>query len=445
MVPEVQVQTADDFTFPRRWQFNLRQLLLWTTAVAAILAAGRAIGFRDDASLDMVEMAMGVSIGMILVAVCLPFVIHSVSLILGDRKRSRAAAWLTGTAVATTLALFLTMFAFNLQFTVDAWPDAAWDAVSFSLPFQVGFIATLMLGLVVARLCGSRLSCGTSDAAPSEQSPEVLAAPVPMAPASWRRSRFACVTLALGLVVGALAWPSWLIEQQRQERLRHHALWEEWLELGVDVRLQDDQVASARFEARELRFESQQLIESQRPVSELALDKLCNSPHSGVIQGLMFSGTSLTDDQMHHLAGLTNLEWLLLDGTHITDAGLVHLQGMSNLKHLALNGTRVGDEGLQALQGLSSLRKLDLDDTNVTDAGLVHLRSLPNLKGLGLARTRVTDKGLPEVQRLAKLQVLHLQGTPVTVAGLADLNGLPGLVLSGASSAIIDEIPPPED
>ncbi len=51
----------------------------------------------------------------------------------------------------------------------------------------------------------------------------------------------------------------------------------------------------------------------------------------------------VTDSDLEHLKGLTNLECLHLGGDQVTDAGLEHLKGWM-LKTLYLNGRSVIDE-----------------------------------------------------------------------------------------------------
>jgi hypothetical protein len=391
------IHTSADASCSQSSQFSLKQLLLWTTAAAVILALARAIGLRHVATVsDLTRLAAESSICLIVAVVCLPLVIPGIALILGNRKRGRAAAWLAVAIVVSTVALFLTLL---LLFNSEPWTEAAWGAAGGSVGIEAGFLAALLLGLMVARLCGFRLSRGASDAMASEQALALPTAQPPVEPAPWWRSRFAYVVV--------LAWPAWSIELERRENLQHAAIYREWDQLGVDV-APYDYFGYANFDP-------------QRPVSDLALDKLKHSRQAQGIRRLQFSNTSLTDDQMQYLAGFKDVESLLLDGTQITDAGLVHLRGMRKLRVLNLNGTRVSDEGLKILEGMDSLEELGLNDTAVGDAGPVHLPSLPRLTALGLARTRVTDDGLQPVQELPKLQVIMLQGTSVTAAGLARL------------------------
>jgi hypothetical protein len=105
----------------------------------------------------------------------------------------------------------------------------------------------------------------------------------------------------------------------------------------------------------------------------------------------------------------------------VTDADLAHLEGMSQLDELSLNNTEVTDVGLKHLQGLCHLTALGLDNTRITDTGLQRLRGLRELRTLGLAGTHVTDVGLEHLKRLKLLRWLDLRGTQVTDEGVEKL------------------------
>ena len=73
------------------------------------------------------------------------------------------------------------------------------------------------------------------------------------------------------------------------------------------------------------------------------------------------------------------------DVTQVTDADLVHLKGLTNLELLSVGGTLLTDAGGSA---------------QVTDAGLVHLKGLTNLTNLILPyHTQVTDAGVAELKK----------------------------------------------
>ena len=83
---------------------------------------------------------------------------------------------------------------------------------------------------------------------------------------------------------------------------------------------------------------------------------------------------------------------------HMTDADLEHLKGLSQLRSLDLSGTQITDAGLEHLSELTQLHVLILWNTAVTDAGLKHLKRLPALRTLGLRGTRITDAGVEHLR-----------------------------------------------
>ncbi len=58
----------------------------------------------------------------------------------------------------------------------------------------------------------------------------------------------------------------------------------------------------------------------------------------------------------------------------VTDRELEHLKGLSQLRRLYLFRTSITDAGLEDLKGLGQLRVIELLDTNVTDAGVKRLQ-----------------------------------------------------------------------
>ena len=150
-----------------------------------------------------------------------------------------------------------------------------------------------------------------------------------------------------------------------------------------------------------------------------------------VILGALPIGTTLGDEGLSKLKGLTALRYLRLDGTKVTDAGLVHLQGLTNLQDLYLGGTQISDAGLGRLKGMVKLQTLGLYGTQVTDNGLKHLAGLVNLRELELGGTQVTDEGLKHLTGLKNLQSLDLNKTKTKTAGIDRLqNALPELKIS---------------
>lgn len=155
------------------------------------------------------------------------------------------------------------------------------------------------------------------------------------------------------------------------------------------------------------------------------------SPLAGVapgsVQEISFGGGAFPEDQLQHLAHLTDLVGLNLNNTKISDAGVDRIAGLKSLRKLGLGDTLITDAGLQKLSGLTNLERLWLSNTPITDAGLEHLQSIPSLRRLILYGTQITDAGLGHLTKLPNLERLGLEGTKVTDAGIMTLADAPAL------------------
>jgi Leucine-rich repeat (LRR) protein len=107
----------------------------------------------------------------------------------------------------------------------------------------------------------------------------------------------------------------------------------------------------------------------------------------------------ITDEDLKHVEGFTELQTLEIHGTPITDQGLASVKGLTNLTLLDLSKARISDAGLANLQDLKKLEKLRLEHDAVSDAGLHYLKGLTSLKLLGLEGTDVTPEGVRELRR----------------------------------------------
>ncbi|MCP4815973.1 MAG: hypothetical protein GY888_25940 [Planctomycetaceae bacterium] len=74
-----------------------------------------------------------------------------------------------------------------------------------------------------------------------------------------------------------------------------------------------------------------------------------NQANTAVIR-VGLNNTKITDAELVHLKGLTELFFLVLADTQVTDAGLVHLEGLKNLRFLFLLDTKVTKAGVRRLQ-----------------------------------------------------------------------------------------------
>ena len=104
--------------------------------------------------------------------------------------------------------------------------------------------------------------------------------------------------------------------------------------------------------------------------------------------------TQISDADLVHVAGLTELKHLDLRLTKIGDAGVMHLRQLTKLQFLNLFRTQTSDEGLKQLKKLTQLETLLIGGTRVSDAGTALLKAYPRLKKLSLFDTQVGDAAL---------------------------------------------------
>jgi len=142
---------------------------------------------------------------------------------------------------------------------------------------------------------------------------------------------------------------------------------------------------------------------------------------------LTLAGTSVTDDDLVHLKGLTGLRQLDLSNTEISGPGLNSVSHLGELKRLILEDTSVDDQQLARLKGLNRLTELNLTNTRITDAGLQYLTQFTSLRTLKLRNTRISDAGLKHLLELPSLEVLNLTQTNITDEGVQRLATLSSL------------------
>lgn len=131
--------------------------------------------------------------------------------------------------------------------------------------------------------------------------------------------------------------------------------------------------------------------------------------------------TKVSDNDLIHLKGLTDVKKLFLQGCQVNGSGLVHLKGLDSLEAIYLYDSPLNNEGLAHLEHLPSLRKLFLSGTQVTDEGLKHLNVLTALSYLDLQGTQVSDAGLTHLRGMLALEKLSLHGTQVTEDGVIEV------------------------
>ena len=138
--------------------------------------------------------------------------------------------------------------------------------------------------------------------------------------------------------------------------------------------------------------------------------------------------TTVDDDGLRHLAGLTALRTLMLDHLWVSGEGLAALAPLVRLEELTLAQTLVGDDATEAIAACPRLRRLRLARTSVSGQGLAMLAKLPQLADLDVSEAvQIDDAALEHVGRMTGLRKLNLWRVPVGDAGIARLAGLQNL------------------
>ncbi len=176
-----------------------------------------------------------------------------------------------------------------------------------------------------------------------------------------------------------------------------------------------------------MNLESLKLNEAQ--ITEPVFRRIGQMP---TLRNLDLRGATVTNRNLEHLAGLTELKALRLSGksgaTQVDDDGLVHIGKMTNLKALLLDFLFVSDIGLQQLSGLKDLEELYLAGTLAGDDAIAVLKQFPKLKKLRLSQTQVSDEGLAGLKELSELQEIDLsENSLIFDGGLKHLGELKSL------------------
>ena len=147
----------------------------------------------------------------------------------------------------------------------------------------------------------------------------------------------------------------------------------------------------------------------------------------GGAYGETYVGPVWLPDIVVHWRWFCRPSHIYLEETSVEDQDLGSLGGMTQITHIDLTDTRISDDGLAKLTNLPKLEKLILTGTQVTDAGLMSLTQSTRPQILVLKNTRITDKGLSQIGKMTRLACLDLGETQVTDEGLAQLDGLVNL------------------
>jgi hypothetical protein len=179
-------------------------------------------------------------------------------------------------------------------------------------------------------------------------------------------------------------------------------------------------------------------ISPRRQLSERDWDVLIGAMIDGHITGLDAGGL-MTDVVLARIAKLSHVTTLRLEGSRLlTDDGLHHLAEMPQLQHLVLSGAKISDAGLEVLRQLPALRSFQLGwQRGISDAGVAHLGACERLERVDLMGSPVGDGAIAALQGKPRLASFK-SGRLVTDAGLALLQNFPILASGDTGRLLID-------
>ena len=214
-----------------------------------------------------------------------------------------------------------------------------------------------------------------------------------------------------------------------------------WLDLGMENRLTDDDLAPL---AGLTQLEHLEL-------SGLASygDSLKYIANCRKLRELTIGLGSLRDEHLSYIAQLTSLRDLNLRGLALTDAGLAYLTELKDLEVLSIGPSSINGTGLayianhsrlnallidkspvstiEAISHMTSLRRLEVSHAMLGDKSLVSLGSLADLERIEFSYNQISDDGIESLSGLTKLRLIRLSFTNITDKSLNVFVGLPQL------------------
>lgn len=137
-----------------------------------------------------------------------------------------------------------------------------------------------------------------------------------------------------------------------------------------------------------------------------ALDKL---PPNALFSVYM-RRTEVSDDDLKHVARLSELRHVELEGTDITSKGVVNLEPLKKLAFLGVDKTTIDGEAMKSIGKHVALVNLVIGHNDLDDECYKHLIGLKNLRNLQVDNTHISDKGVAYISKLPALEVVKLSG-----------------------------------
>jgi internalin A len=146
----------------------------------------------------------------------------------------------------------------------------------------------------------------------------------------------------------------------------------------------------------------------------------------GVVRWIEATKGEISDEALHHLSALSQLEWLEIGGGNVTRSGLAGLKHCPSLRRLYVHDIDLSGDALEWLANLTKLEALSLQRTGINGTVLKNLKA-PALIVLNLSGNKITNGDMDPIAAIRGLEVLALADTKVTGDGIAKLEGMTSL------------------
>lgn len=182
-------------------------------------------------------------------------------------------------------------------------------------------------------------------------------------------------------------------------------------------------------------YSDRNLTEAESEFIYLEPDAFAKLPKKDVRSMTIHGYSRFKDGAFEELANFPNILELILFNDSITGDKITTLNRMISLQRLRISSANFSDEDLHNLTGLPQLQLLHLQKCGVTDDGMQWLvKDFPNLEILDLGRTVLQGKTLSLLSKLNKLKSLsidHLDLTDELLANVHDCNQLKAICIVG--------------
>jgi len=120
--------------------------------------------------------------------------------------------------------------------------------------------------------------------------------------------------------------------------------------------------------------------------------------------------TEVTDDDLKHVARLSELRHVELEGTDISTKGVINLEPLNKLGFLGVDKTTIDSDAIRSIGKHTSLRNLVIGHNDLDNSCYKYLAGLKNLSNLQADNTKLNDQGVAIIVKIPNLESVKISG-----------------------------------